>query len=268
MLMLGYMQEIWRCRYFWSSLVRMDLRTRYRRSILGLGWSLLNPIMMTAVLCTVFCPLTGLSWTEYAPYILGGMACWQLFSSAVLQGCTAYYQNESYIRQQPMPLAIYPLRVVLGATIHFLIALGVVVVFVYTVPSALPTPQPLRLLLSLLPAVALFFVFAWSVAIIAATVNVFFQDTQHLSEVFLQMLFYLTPIIWKTDMLQNRQEAISYLVMLNPISRFLDLVRVPILENRVAPIETYLTVVCCVLVTATTAALLMRRYQKRIIFHL
>jgi ABC-type polysaccharide/polyol phosphate export permease len=73
--MVSYAAAIWRCRYFWFSLVRMDLRTRYRRSVLGLGWSLLHPIAMMAILCTVFASVFKVSVEEYGPFVLGGLAC-------------------------------------------------------------------------------------------------------------------------------------------------------------------------------------------------
>src|SRR5438874_10877163 len=68
--MLSYVSAVWRCRYFWLSLVKMDLRTRYRRSVLGMGWSLLHPIAMTIVLCVVFQTAfaAGGGIRQYAPY--------------------------------------------------------------------------------------------------------------------------------------------------------------------------------------------------------
>jgi len=66
--MQGYIASVWRCRYFWLSLVKMDLRTRYRRSVLGLGWSLLHPIAMTVVLCTVFHSLFKMNIVDYGRF--------------------------------------------------------------------------------------------------------------------------------------------------------------------------------------------------------
>src|SRR5260370_15958522 len=126
--MSNYFAAIWRCRYFWLSLGKMDLRTRYRRSVLGLGWSLLHPIAMTAILCMVFVGLFSVNIREYVPYVLAGFACWNYILTVTLQGCQCLYQGEMYIRQFPAPMAIFPLRTALGGTIHFLITLVVVVV--------------------------------------------------------------------------------------------------------------------------------------------
>src|SRR5207249_3522038 len=121
-----YFGAIWRCRYFWLSLVKMDLRTRYRRSVLGMGWSLLHPIAMTIILCTVFTRVFNVASEDYAPFVLAGLACWNFITFSTTQGCQCFFQGESYIRQYPSPMAIYPLRTALGGIIHFLLALVVV----------------------------------------------------------------------------------------------------------------------------------------------
>src|SRR5207253_2042608 len=122
----NYLAAIWRCRFFWLSLVKMDLRTRYRRSVLGMGWSLLHPISMTIIFCAVFGTVFKMKVEEYAPFVLAGLACWNFFVHSATQGCQCFFQGESYIRQYPSPLAIYPLRTALGGIIHFLVALVVI----------------------------------------------------------------------------------------------------------------------------------------------
>src|SRR5713101_250064 len=174
-----YLASIWQCRYFWLSLVKMDLRTRYRRSVLGLGWSLLHPISMTIILCTVFGQIFHLPVATYGPYLMAGLACWNFIMGSALGGCQCLFQGESYIRQHPAPLAIYPLRTALGGAIHFCLALMVVV----TLSWILNGFGNLRALISLVPAIGLLLIMAWSIAVLASFANVYFQDTQHLTEV-------------------------------------------------------------------------------------
>src|SRR5438874_2169218 len=125
--MRDYLAAVWRCRYFWLSLVKNDLRTRYRRSVLGMGWSLLHPICMTTILTAVFYKLFNQPVSEYAPFVLAGLATWNYVLTVVQHGCHCFFIGESYIRQYPAPLAIYPLRTALGGTVHFLLALSVVI---------------------------------------------------------------------------------------------------------------------------------------------
>src|SRR5208283_3346002 len=94
-----YLADIWRCRYFWLSLVKMDLRTRYRRSVLGLGWSLLHPIAMTTILCIVFQRIFHVDLRDYAPRVLSGLTFWNYLVSVTILGCQCFFHGEAYIRQ-------------------------------------------------------------------------------------------------------------------------------------------------------------------------
>jgi lipopolysaccharide transport system permease protein len=260
--MLAYLANVWRLRYFWSSLVRIDLRNRYRRSVLGMGWSLLNPILMTAVLCAVFCPMFHADYRQFAPFLLAGLAFWNFLVTTAIQGCHCFFQGESFIRQQAAPLAIYPLRTVLGTAIHGLIALVVVLVFTWWIQGigSLPT------LASLVPTLVLMLLLGWSLALCCGVTNVIFQDTQHLVEVGFQILFYLTPIIYPAKVLAERR--MQWLATYNPLAAFLELVRAPILEQQLPSVSAYATAIGLVAVLFAVAALALKRLERRLIFYL
>src|SRR5437588_4063178 len=241
--MRDYLAAVWRCRYFWLSLVKNDLRTRYRRSVLGMGWSLLHPICMTTILTAVFHKLSDEPIREYAPLVLAGLATWNYVLTVVSHGCHCFFIGESYIRQYPAPLAIYPLRTALGGTIHFLVALSVVMMLSWYFHGFANLPA----LASLVPTILLLFVFAWSAAVLAGVANVYFQDTQHLTEVGFQMLFYATPIIYPAS--QLRENNLGWLLNLNPLVSLLELVRQPILEGQVPTMGTFAVAITTVVVT-------------------
>jgi len=264
--MISYFGAIWKCRHFWLSLVRLDLRTRYRRSVLGMGWSLMHPICMTAILCVVFRSLMGIPIIDFAPHLLGGLAVWSYVVSCASQGCLTMFQGEPYIRQCPMPLAIFPLRTVLGASFHMLIQLGVVIAFVAGLSMLGLRSVNYAMLLHLIPALPLLFIFCWSLAIILGIVNVYFQDTQHLTDVGFQMLFYATPIIYKARLLEEHN--LGWLMDYNPVVMFLRLIRDPILEGTAPSLLTYGEAVAFVAAFAGLAVWLLLRAQKRLIFHL
>jgi ABC-type polysaccharide/polyol phosphate export permease len=264
--MVAYLTGIWQCRYFWINLVRSDLRTRYRRSIFGLGWSLLHPIAMTAILCTVFLQIImpGGNILEFAPFLLSGLATWSFFTSCTLHGCQCFFQGESYIRQFPAPMAIYPLRSALGAMVHFLIALTVVVGAVWIFRGV--TPERALALLWLVPNVLLLFLFGWSLAVLAGLANVYFQDTQHLCEVGFQGLMYLTPVIYFPKLLSDR--GMGWVVDCNPLAALMQLIRSPVLDGEAAPAGAYLLGCSTVAILFAAAALLLARFQRRIVFRL
>jgi lipopolysaccharide transport system permease protein len=259
----GYFSEIWRLRHFWMALVRIDLQKRYRRSVIGIGWSLLHPIAMTAILCVVFSHMFNQSTRSFAPYLLCGLTFWGFFTAAVMQGCHSFIQGEPYIRQHPAPLAIYPLRVTLSAGFHFLLGFGVALAFVWWINGFGNVPA----LLSLVPTFILLFIFGWSVSVCTGVANVMFQDSQHIVEIAIQIAFYMTPIFYRPEVLLGRR-LVSWIFLLNPLAAFLELIRKPLLQGelpsawaiRLACLATYIALI--------VAALALKRFEKRMIFYL
>jgi len=260
--MSQYLGAIWKCRYFWMSLVRMDLRNRYRRSALGLGWSLLHPIAMTAVLCTVFSKVFGDDPFEYAPKLLVGLCFWNFITTVTKDGCQSLFQGEKYIRQYPAPMAIYPLRTVLGAAFHFAVALLVVLVLRMTFKGV----AGLSALPSLLPTLALLLVLGWAIAILAAFSTAYFHDVLHLSDVGLQILFYATPIIYPAEKL--RDNGLAVLVDYNPFAAFVSALRQPLLLGEVPDLTTVSMLCASTLVVSAAAIFVLVRHEKKIIFQL
>jgi lipopolysaccharide transport system permease protein len=264
--MLQQLATVWKFRNFWGSLVVMDLRTRYRRSALGVGWSLMNPLMMTAVFCVVFGAwFKNPDWRTYGPYFLCGMVLFDFIRASALGGCTTFFRNESYIRQCPLPLTIYTLRTVLGAAIHFAIALGVVLLAVLVL---MPQNwlQTLSILWVLVPALVMMLLFCWSISVLASFMTVYFQDTQQLLEVVFQIFFFLTPIMYPTEMLVNR--GLKILLQINPAVTFLELVREPILTGQVPAAWCFAKALILVTFFGSLAIGTIAWLERKLIFHL
>ncbi len=261
--MRTYFGAIWNCRYFWLSLVRMDLRSRYRGSILGIGWSLLHPMAMTAILCAVFHSILKAPLEELAPSLFAGLTFWNYWSGSAVQGCDCFFRAESYIRQFPAPLAIYPLRTVLGCAFHFLV--GLVLVLALTVyfrgmPSAWA-------LVSLVPAIVVLLLFGWCTALLFGLATVRFRDARHLTEVGMQALFYLTPIMYPMRMLEGRPRLLP-LLKLNPLLPFLQILREPIVDGHPAALATYGSACLILVMLGGAACLAMLHEERRLIFYL
>jgi ABC-type polysaccharide/polyol phosphate export permease len=257
-----YLGAVWRCRYFWLSLVKMDLRTRYRGSAIGLGWSLLQPIAMTIILCTVFGHLFDQPIREYAPFLMAGLTFWSYVTAVTAQGCQCFFTGEAYIRQHPAPMAIYPLRTMLGASFHFSLALLMVIVLggvLHGYDSVWP-------LLSLIPTFVLVMVMGWSLATLFGLANVRFRDTNHLSEIGLQIVFYLTPVMYPPRLLVDKN--VGWLINFNPVVPFLTLLREPLVKCQVPEFTTFLGAACVTLFLATMASFALKSQERKLIFHL
>jgi ABC-type polysaccharide/polyol phosphate export permease len=254
-----YFAELWSYRHFWGQLVRTDLQKRYRRSILGVGWSLLQPLAMTCVLAMVYTRVLQVDFLQFAPLLLSGLAFWGLIHASCVQGCGCFLLGEAFIRQQPIPTVLFPLRVVLTSGFHFLIAFSVAVAFVLVTQMRF-SPA----LLSLVPTLALLFLFAWALAILCAYSHVYFPDTQHLMEVGLQVLFYLTPIIYPRSLLE--QNGLWFVLEFNPLALFLQLLREPLLEGTLPSLLAYAKVLLFVGPIVGLAAAVVARFERRLIF--
>jgi len=189
---------------------------------------------------------------------------WDYVTTATKQGCVCFFQGESYIRQHPTPAAIFPLRIALGETIHFLFALTVLVGLTWYIHG----PRNPVVLLYLTPVLLLLFLLAWSLASIAGFANVYFQDTQHLCDVGFQMFFYATPIVYELKDLMVGSKLHWAVSNLNPLVPFLELLRAPLLRGQAPPLETFGVAALVVLGLVSFAGLLCARLQRRLVFQL
>jgi ABC-type polysaccharide/polyol phosphate export permease len=260
--MSSYVGAIWHCRYFWLSMVQLDLRGRYARARLGLGWSVLQPLAMSAILCAAFHGIFQVEVAEFMPYILAGMAVWNFILGTASLGCKCFHQARSYISQHPAPMAIYPLRTVLGSGFHLLLALGVVLLVTgwlrgFSNPAAL---------VSLVPGLVVLLVLGWALATLSGLSFVYFRDTQYLLELGFQGLFYLTPIMYDPDKMNS--ETLAQVMKYHPLVPCLRLLREPILYGHVPSAGTFAAAGLATLVAALAAFWLLRRFEDDIVYRL
>lgn len=258
----NYCRRVWHYRHFWLSLVRLDLQAKYRRSMLGVGWTLLHPLAMTAVLCVVFHSIFGKDLISYAPLVLTGLALWNFLTSVSLEGCGCLYAGEKYIRSTPIPLAIYPLRTLLSVATHFLVLLSVTVLFT-VLTHGCPNPAAL---LALLPALALLFVFGWAIAVVLGFANVYFPDTHHIAQIGFQLLFYLTPIIYPVE--EVKSVWLRSLIENNPLGTLVTLIRAPILDGVVPGADVFARATAMVGIAVCVAVVTLHRLERKLIFQL
>jgi ABC-type polysaccharide/polyol phosphate export permease len=256
----AYLVLMWEFRYFWMSLVKAEVLRRYRRSVLGLGWSLLQPLAMTVVLGLVYRRLFNISFWDFAPLVLCGLAFWNMVSQAILRGCDSLVLSEAYIRQQPLPLAMFPLRSVLVVGFHFLVSLLLTFLLVWPLKGVF---NPMALL-ALVPTLLILFVFAWSLAVLAGFAHAYFPDTQHLAEVALQVILFLTPVMYPSSLLE--QNGLAFLLHYNPLAVLLEMLRESVLRGQVPSLATYAVASLLVSVPAGCAAWVVAKLEDRVIF--
>lgn len=260
--MKDYWRRVYDARYFWLTLAGLDLKNRFRRSKLGLLWVCVNPLCLTAIMTAVFGTVFHSDMKSYAPYILSGILCWNVFVDSLVAGGMVIIGSEAYIRQYNHPLTIYPLKAAIAEITSFAIStlsLGLWMLFVDPLHSVLGY-------LLLFPALLIFFVFSWSGYIIASFLGTKYRDYPQVAGLVLQTVWYLSPVFFQEDMFESN-DWLHRMFQMNPITHMLQLVRAPFLDGKVPGLTDYLYSIGFVLCCTAIAYLLYRKDAKNIIFY-
>ncbi|MBI2906892.1 MAG: ABC transporter permease [Chloroflexi bacterium] len=207
--------DLIRYRELLRNLVARDLKVRYRGSILGFLWCLANPLLMMAVFTVVFTVLLQNNAIDKFPvFILIGVLAWNLHSTALMGATRSIVANAALVTKVYFPREILPISVVLSNTVNFILALVVLFAMILLFQVNL-SATVLLLPLLLLSQV----VFTVGLALVLATVNVFFRDTEIIMETLMLAWFFLTPIFYRIEDLFPAYARAMYI--LNPMASFI-----------------------------------------------
>jgi ABC-type polysaccharide/polyol phosphate export permease len=201
----SHLFELWGFRELLHNLVVRDLKVRYRNSVLGILWSLFNPLLMMGVFTLVFTVMTPYSDVKYFPvFVLLGILPWNFFSASLIGAIRSIVDNSSLVNKVFFPREILPVSVVLANLVNFLMAL--IVLFIMLLFFGIPLTR----WIFLLPVVIVVqLIFTVGVALILATANVFYRDTQVIMEVVMMAWFFVTPVFYSGEILPRNHEIIQ-----------------------------------------------------------
>lgn len=211
------LREIWRYRPLILELVRRDLKLRYKNSVGGLAWSLLNPLMQIFVITIVMKFIQARPITSYSAYLFGIIFLWNFFSVTLSDGCVAILNNAQLVRKVYFPRAILPLATLLGNLFHFGVAFGFTLLYFFVLGTY---PANLRAhLLMAIPAVFFTAVLGLGISYILAYLNVFYEDVRFIINALLQLAFYIMPVFFTIEQVAAKGFYAPY--MMNPIAALL-----------------------------------------------
>jgi ABC-2 type transport system permease protein len=211
------LKEIWLYRPLLLSLVRKELKVKYKGSILGFAWSMLNPLFTLAIYYFVFQVILGNQMPLFAIYLLSGLLVWNLFSTALAAATGSITGNDNIVKKVSFPREVLPLASVGAALFNFVLQLIVMAVALVAFTHA---PSPVFLLVAVL-ATAVLILFTSALAIFLSAINVTFRDTQHLQELVLMLWFWATPITYQFELVANKLTGHhwpQWLAVVNPIT--------------------------------------------------
>ncbi|MFN3649557.1 MAG: ABC transporter permease [Armatimonadota bacterium] len=231
--MLNNLRELWKFRELLIILVRRDLKIRYKNSVLGFGWSLLNPLAQVLTITLVLKFLGAQGVTEnYHAYVFCALLPWLFFSTATMDAGMSLVAFHDLLRRAYFPREALPLTTVAANFIHFLLAMGVFLVyetlnplFWWVVDGKFNFPIQPTVVLTVIPMAGLFLLVS-GIAMFISVWTLYFEDVRYLADSGMKILYWLVPVLYFPELILHRDpggrgELIYTLYMLNPLSAFI-----------------------------------------------
>ena len=268
---MSIVSEIAESRELIVNLTLRELRTRYRRSALGWLWSLLNPLATVAIYTVVFkyffkapAPVgnpSGIS--NFAVYLLCGLLAWNYFNLTVNGAMGVLVANSGLIKKVYFPREGLVISLIASSLISFLIELGVLLVILLLMGSNVLPWVPVVLLL-----VAIMTVFVTGLGLILSVLNVYFRDVQYLvGSILLQMLFYLTPIVYPISFAYDATEnnaVLRRLYTANPTVQFIEAFHRVLYDLRWPSLQNFAYLIAWSLGMLVLGMAVFRRFEPRL----
>lgn len=245
------------------NLVMRDLKVRYKRSVLGFLWVMLNPLLMMLVIYTVFSQLFTDKLSNYSAYVISGIVLWNMFAQSTSVATRSFIGNATLLKKIYIPKLVFPVSTVLSGLVNFCFSLVPLAIITALTGSSL-TPRIL-----LLPAcIAEVLIFCIGIALIVSTVVVFFHDAIYIYEVLLLAGMYFSPIFYPVSILPP---GVMQLMELNPMYHYLSLFRGFLYDSSLDAVA--LSFHLCygllfALLSFATGTVLYVRYRNKLLFYL
>jgi ABC-2 type transport system permease protein/lipopolysaccharide transport system permease protein len=238
----------------WGRLGWNDIAQRYRRSLLGPLWLTASMGVMVIALGVIYSRIFKMTLTDFIPFLTVGLIVWSFVSTLLIEGCSLFIGSESHIKQIRLPYSVYVYRFMWGKVIvlahNFVIYVGVLIYFKIWPGSAGVWAIPGFLLLAFNGALT---------AVYLGMVSARFRDIPQIVASVTQIIFFITPIMWKPELLGSH----SILMELNPFYHLTEIVRAPLLGGY-APFESYSAAIFITAVNCAFAFLFFVRFRARI----
>ena len=246
-------------RQLWLHLGWQDIKQRYRRSVLGPIWITIATGTTAVAMGGLYSKLFHLELSEHLPYVTLGLIVWGLISASILEGAEVFVANEGLIKQLPTPLSVHVYRLVWRQAILFAhnIVIYVIIAMIF--------PKPWKWTdLSVFPALLLIVLNCIWASLVFGIVGTRFRDIGPLLNSMVQLLFFMTPIIWNDQTLEAQGAGQwRWIVELNPLFHYLDIVRAPLLGAD-QEVRHWIVVLVLTAIGWVLALFAMRQYRSRV----
>lgn len=243
-----------------NQLVIRDLKVKYKNSVLGMLWSLLNPALIMIIMTIVFSQLFKFNIEYFPAYLLSGNIIFNFFSMASSASMTSVIANGSLMGKVYIPKYIFPLSKVCFEFINTLISLiALILVIIIT-----KVPVDTSIIFTFIPLTYIF-VFTVGVGLFLASIAVFFRDTVHLYSVILTAWMYMTPLFYPIEIIPKQ---FLFLIYLNPLYYFVECFRSTVLYMKFPSLELNLVCISFSFIALALGLLLFYKKQDKFILYI
>ena len=255
------MLEKWKKhRFLFEELVKRDFKTKYKRTVLGMAWSVLSPLLMLLVMRLVFTRFFGQGMEHYTTYLFCGNLMFSYFSESTGQGMTSLMGNAGIFTKVNVPKYLFLFSKNVQTLINF--GLTLCVFFLFCALDGVAFTWKFVLLLY---PIVLLMIFNIGVGLILSALFVFFRDIQYLWTVFTQLLMYMSAIFYTID---GYSETVRKLFLLNPLYLFIRYFRKIVLEATVPSVWFHLLMAADAVLAFGIGAWIYKKYNTRFLYYL
>lgn len=241
-------------------LVKRDLKVKYRRSILGYLWSLLNPLLMMCIMSYIFSTLFKSNIPNFPLYLICGQTLWNFFNESTNMAMHSVIQNSALIKKVYIPKYIFPFSRVLSSFVTMSFSLlAILIVMLGTRATLYPT-----ILLFWIPLIFLF-IFSCGMGLILSALSVYFRDITHLYNVLTLAWMYFTPVFYDMSFLP---EDVQHTITLNPLYHFISFFRDLILYGQIPEANVWAICIGSSLVMLLIGLVVFRKLQRNFILYI
>ncbi len=252
-------QKLIRHRFLFEELVKRDFKKKYKRTILGMAWSVLSPLLQLLVMTLVFTRFFGRNTPHYMIYIFCGNLIFTFFSDATKGGMGTIMGNAGIFTKVNVPKYLFLLSRNVQALINF--GLILVVFFVFVAFDGLAFTWKF---LCLLYPIGCLILFNIGVGMILSALFVFFRDIQYLYDVFTMLLMYMSAIFYNID---SYGETAQKLFLLNPVYLFIRYFRKIVIEATVPTVWFHLLMLADVAIALGLGCFMYKKYNTRFLYY-
>lgn len=253
------LKKLKRYQFLFEELVKRDFKKKYKGAVLGIGWSLLSPLLMLLVMKLVFTQFFGRATPHYTIYLFAGNLVFSYFSEATKGVMTSLLENAKIFTKVDVPKYLFLFSKNVQTFIGFLLTL--VLFFIFVAFDGLAFTW--KFLLLLYPIVMLL-LFNIGVGLILSALYVFFRDTKYLYDVFLRLLMYASAIFYNIDGYAYKVQCIF---LINPVYLFIRYFRKIVIEAAIPTVWFHLLMAADVAVVLGLGCWMYKKYNHRFLFY-